>query len=361
MSASANVSLVVIADPPPTFISSPFAESWANVDQAYAGSIATNGTAPYLAAGDILTFAKVSGPSWLGLAPNGGLSGTPSGLNSGTNTFVVSVTDLGGSSNTTSLTIYVNSAPAFIPPTFAKPAATVGLPYAGTIATNAFDPDLVAGDTLTFYKVTGPLWLNVAANGSLSGTPGVTDVGANNCLMLVTDSGGLAGIGSMSLLVSADSPPTFNVNPFAGPPGKVGQIYSATVATNASDPNFGDLLTFAKISGPSWLNIAGNGALSGLPLSTNAGPNSFVVSVTDFDGLSTNATLSINVVAVPIVETIAWSGSNLMLGWSGGVPPYQLLSTTNLIKWQNVGTATAATNLLVPPSNVGTFYRVQGQ
>ncbi len=363
VSAAATMSITVFADPPPAFISNPFTEPWANVGQAYAGSIATNGTAPYLGAGDILSFAKVGGPSWLNLAANGNLSGTPDGSNGGTNYFTVSVTDLGGSSNTATLTIYVNSAPVFSPQNFVKPAATVGLPYAGTVATNATDPDLGAGDTLTYYKVTGPAWLNVAANGAFSGTPGNADLGADTFLLLVVDSGGLAGIGSMGINVTADSPPVFTINPFNGPPAKVGQIYAATISTNAGDLNFGDVLTFSKVSGPAWLTVAGNGGLSGLPLSTNAGQNSFVVSVADFDGLSTNATLVVNVTAVPIVETIAMQGASLLLGWSGGVPPYQVQTTTNLAGsvWQNVGGQTSATNLLLAPGETGAFYRVQGR
>jgi hypothetical protein len=233
----------------------------------------------------------------------------------------------------------------------------------GTIATNAADPDLGAGDTLTFYKVTGPAWLNVSANGMLSGAPASGDQGVDNFLLLVVDSGGLAGIGSLTILVGADSPPAFTSNPFTESPAKAGELYSATIATNASDPNIGDVLTFSKVSGPGWLNIASSGDLSGLPLSTNAGLNSFVVRVADLDGLSTNATLYINVTAVPIFTTITKQGSNLLLFWSGGVPLYQVQTTTNLSNpgWQNFGSATSTTNLMLSPSNAGVFYRILGQ
>jgi hypothetical protein len=363
VSASASMKITVIADPPPYFVSNPFAEPWANVDQSYTGTIATNATAQYLGAGDVLTFAKVSGPVWLNIAANGILSGTPTGINGGTNTFVVSVTDLGGSSNTATLSLYVNSTPLFTTQNFTKRTAAVGLPYSGTIATNATDPDLGAGDTLTFYKVSGPAWLNVAANGTLSGVPSNADLGVNTFLLLAVDSGGLAGIGSMAIIVSADNPPAFIINPFAGPDAIAGQNYSATVATNASDPDFGDLLTFSKVSGPTWLNVAGNGSMSGTPLSANAGSNSFVVSVADFDGLSTNANLFINVTTIPLLETISMQGTNLLLGWSGGVAPYQVQTTTNLgiPGWQNIGDSTSATNLILSPSDAGAFYRIQGQ
>jgi uncharacterized repeat protein (TIGR03803 family) len=363
VSASASMNLIVVADPPPSFVSNPFAEPWANVDQTYAGSIATNAIAQYLGGGDILTFAKVTGPAWLNLAADGTLSGTPDGFNAGANTFLVSVTDLGGGSNTATLVIYVNRPPMFTPENFSEAAAIVGEPYLGTIATNATDPDLAAGDTLTFYKVTGPAWLNVATNGALSGTPATVNLGANSFLLLVVDSGGLAAVGTMGITVNPDLPPVFASNPFSEPPAIAGQLYSATVATNASDPNLGDQLAFAKVSGPAWLNVAANGSLSGLPLSTNAGNNSFVVSATDLGGLSTNATMFINVTAIPIVVTMSEQGGNLLLGWSGGVPLYQVQSNTNLLNtgWQNLGSPTSATNLVLTPSNAGVFYRIQGQ
>jgi hypothetical protein len=54
------------------------------------------------------------------------------------------------------------------------------------------------------------------------------------------------------------------------------------------------VLTFAKVSGPTWLSVAADGALSGTPLSSHLGDNSFVVSVSD--GISTvQTTLNITV------------------------------------------------------------------
>jgi hypothetical protein len=361
--AAATMDLAVLPDPPPYFYASPFAEPWANLNEGYEASMATNASAPYLSAGDILTFGKVSGPAWLNVGANGTLTGIPDGVNAGTNLFVVSVTDLGGSSNTATLSIYVNSPPVFEPQDFSGPPAMVGVPYGGTIATNAVDPDLVAGDSLMFYKVTGANWLQVAANGTLSGTPTNADVGTETFLVLVVDSGGLAGVGSLSIVVNPPAAPMFLSNPFAGPPVIAGQQYSATIATNATDRFFGSQLTFLKVSGPAWLNVGANGSLSGEPLSTNAGANSFVVRALNPGGLSTNATLVVNVTAVPMTMSITPQGGQLLLGWSGGVPPYQVQVSSNLAVpgWQNLGSATSGTNLIFAPASAGKFYRVQGQ
>ncbi len=105
------------------------------------------------------------------------------------------------------------------------------------------------------------------------------------------------------------------------------------------------------------------GSLSGLPLSTNAGLNSFVVSATDLGGLTATANLFINVTAVPIIATITKQSGNLLLGWTGGLPPYQVQTATNLINptWQNLGSPTTATNLTISSSNTSVYYRIQGQ
>jgi len=361
--ATATMNLVVVPDPAPYFLASPFAEPWANLGEDYEAKIATNATAQYLSAGDLLTFGKVSGPAWLNVGADGALSGIPDGVNAGTNLFVVSVTDLGGSSNTATLFIYVNSPPMFEPQIFSGPPAMAGAPYGGTIATNAVDPDLAAGDSLSFFKVTGASWLEVAANGTLSGTPTNSDIGTESFFVLVVDSGGLAGVGTLSIVVNPPTAPLFLSNPFNEPPVAAGQQYSATIATNATDRFFGSQLTFSKVSGPAWLNVGANGSLSGEPLSTNAGTNSFVVKVLNPGGLSSNATLVVNVTAVPVTLSVTPQGGQLLLGWSGGVPPYQVQVSSNLAVpgWLNLGGATSATNLIFAPASAGAFYRVQGQ
>ena len=252
------------------------------------------------------------------------------------------------------MTVYVNSPPVFDPQTFMEQAATIGVPYFGRIATNATDPDIVAGDFLTFYRVTGPAWLDVATNATLSGTPAGTDLGANSFLVLVVDSGGLAGIGSMNVQVNDYTPSVFAANLFTEPLIMAGNYCTATLATNAINLNFGNFLTLSKVSGPAWLNIAGNGALSGTPLSSNDCIDGFVVTVTGLHGWSNSATMYVSVTSIPICESILSQGSNGLLGWTVCVPPYQVQTTTNL------ASPTRATNVLIEPSNTMMFYRIQG-
>jgi peptidyl-Asp metalloendopeptidase len=90
--------------------------------------------------------------------------------------------------------------------------------------------------------------------------------------------------------------PVFTSDPITKPNATQGQSYSATLSSNASDSDL-DPLTFAKTSGPTWLSVASNGALAGTPGASDAGINSFTVSVADGRGGSDTATLEITVVA----------------------------------------------------------------
>lgn len=81
-----------------------------------------------------------------------------------------------------------NTPPVFTQDPITKPNATENTPYTGqTLAGSATDAD---GDTLTYSKVTGPAWLNIAPDGALSGTPGSGDVGWNQWTVEVSDGNG---------------------------------------------------------------------------------------------------------------------------------------------------------------------------
>jgi hypothetical protein len=188
---------------PPVFLANPFTEPGVNAGVAYSATMATNASDPN---GDAITFAKVSGPAWLSVAANGGLSGTPANTDAGTNLFTVSARDSGGLSNTASMRILVNGAPVFLANPFPVPDAIAGAVYSGTIATNATDPN---GDSLTFGKVSGPTWLIVATDGSISGTPLSADVGPNSFVVSATDPGSLTSSATLNLNVTP-APPIFS-------------------------------------------------------------------------------------------------------------------------------------------------------
>jgi hypothetical protein len=152
---------------------------------------------------------------------------------------------------------------------------------------------------MTFSKVSGPAWLSVASNGTLSGTPGAGDVGLNAFTVQVDATGG-SDTATLNITVDAapvNQAPAFTVDPFSKANGTENSAYSGSIAGDASDPE-SDPMTFSKVSGPAWLSVASNGTLSGTPGAGDVGLNAFTVQV-DATGGSDTATLNITVDAAP--------------------------------------------------------------
>ena len=80
--------------------------------------------------------------------------------------------------------------------------------------------------------------------------------------------------------VNINNAPVWAANPMNGAAATEGVIYAATLAGSSTDAD-SNPLNFAKVSGPAWLSVAGNGALSGTPTQSDVGANSFTVSVSD--------------------------------------------------------------------------------
>ena len=109
--------------------------------------------------------------------------------------------------------------------------------------------------------------------------------------------------------------PVFTSNPI--------QFFAArdrpfSAALSATDADPGDTLTYTKVSGPAWLNVAANGTLSGTPASTDAGTNLFVVRATDVAGLFGQTTLNILVAEAAIWLNPAGGSWADAANWLGG-------------------------------------------
>jgi hypothetical protein len=63
----------------------------------------------------------------------------------------------------------------------------------------------------------------------------------------------------------------------------------------------------------------------------------------------------------PLITSIVRSGSNVIISWSYGVPPFQLQTKTDLNgSWSNVGSLTTNRTATVPISGTSAFFRVNG-
>ena len=185
------------ANRPPVFANDLILRPAASAGRTYVSTINTEAADPN---GDPLTFAKVSGPAWLAVGTTGTLSGTPANENANTNVFVVSARDSAGLSNTATLTIHVNASPTFTRNPFRLPDLLAGQSLAADISTNVTD---LNGDLdFAFEKLSGSAWVEVAANGTVSGTPLPGDMGTNSVVVSVTDPSGLSDSALMTVYVS---------------------------------------------------------------------------------------------------------------------------------------------------------------
>ena len=105
-----------------------------------------------------------------------------------------------------------------------------------------------------------------------------------------------------------NQPPVFTANPLILPPIAAYDAYPGQPLANYVITAFPSTLTFGKISGPAWLSVATDGTLSGTPSRTDAGTNTWVVSVTNQSGQIAQTTLTIPVVGRAI-------GQENLVGW----------------------------------------------
>lgn len=105
--------------------------------------------------------------------------------------------------------VTTNRPPVFTANPFTAMDAIAGQPYNGGIANFASDPN---GGLLTFSKTSGASWLNISADGTLSGTPLSVDVGSNVFGVNVKDPTGLSASAVMNLNVAGAPPITVSVS-----------------------------------------------------------------------------------------------------------------------------------------------------
>lgn len=99
---------------------------------------------------------------------------------------------------------------------------------------------------------------------------------------------------------NSDTAPMFNTNAIVLPSVLSGEAFAAPSLTNYVYDTDGDALSFSRVDGPTWLHVAEDGMLSGIPGSAFEGVNRFIFRVKDPSGASSDTAAEITVVPAPI-------------------------------------------------------------
>jgi len=353
---------------PPSFTTDPINEINATEDAVYGSTIADNASD---LESDPMTFSKVSGPAWLSVATNGTLSGTPGAGDAGQNVFTVQV-DATGGSDTATLNITVDPTGDWVELanddfeggwgnyTDGGSDALLSSDHAiGTQCVNLQDNTSTSVATLTnpldltgyselridfsyvvqSFEDSEDFWVQYSDNGGSTWTTvksyindvDFVDNGTRYNPILIFDDATYNFTGNAKIRFRCDAsangddvyidnvvlfgelsgmsnqPPAFTTDPVDEIDAVENAAYNSSLADNASDPE-SDPMSFSKISGPAWLNVATNGVLSGTPGAGDVGANVFTVQV-DAVGGSDAATLNIAVNA----ETPGGTGTNVVV------------------------------------------------
>ena len=177
---------------------------------------------------------------------------------------------------------FTNLAPGFIADPITKSNAASGIAYTDTINNSAFDPD---GDTLTYSKLSGPTWLNVATDGSLSGTPDSGDIGLNVFTIQVDAIGGsdtatlniTVDVGTYTLTYTASANGSISgTSPQVIDEGSNGTAVTAVAAANYSFVDWSDGSTAnprTDLNVTADINVTANFAIDTYTLTYTAGAN----------------------------------------------------------------------------------------
>jgi len=204
-----------------------------------------------------------------------------------------------------------------------------------------------AGGPYTFSATGLPAGLNMASDGSISGTPTVT--GLFSYTITIKDKDG--NIGTVNCSITVGSRPSANciaINAIQGVP--------ITPVTLTGSGGAGGPYTFSATGLPAGLTMSSNGTISGTP--TVTGVFSYTVTITDKDGNSGSFNCSVNVNPRPSANCVTINAiqgapiTPVTLTGSGGAGGPYTFSATGL----PAGITLSSSGVLSgTPSVTGTF------
>jgi hypothetical protein len=272
------------------------------------------------------TFNATGLPSWLSLNNSTGLlSGTPP--SAGPVTFQLTVTDSANHSLTQSFTLPVN-AQLTIGTASPLPPATVGAPYAGTMAASG------GSGTYTWSIGGEPSWLSLSTGGVFSGTP--TAAGPVTFQITVQDTLNHSLTQTFTLPVDA----ALKINTASPLPAATANFpYMATFAASGGSGTY----TWSQTGLPGVFTLTAAGVLTGTPQADT--PIVFSVTLKDSlnNSLTASFTLPVNAALIinnssPLPPATVQLPYSANFTASGGNPSYTW-TATGLPSWLSLTTA----------------------
>ncbi|WP_068704162.1 Ig-like domain-containing protein [Paludibacter jiangxiensis] len=243
--------------------------------------------------GDVLTFSKVSDPAHGSVVVNadGTFTYTPYLDYSGSDSFVVGVTDGNGGSATATVNVTVNHVNQ-VPVITIRQTTMEDSPIYDSVS--ASDDD---GDNMTFSKGISPLHgaLIVNSNGDYLYTPDKDFNGKDSFTITVNDgNGGISTVKIVVTVLPVNDDPVLTATPVTTQEDT--PVNGSVTATDVD----GDVLTITKDSDPLHGTVVFNpdGTYAYTPAQDYYGDDSFTVSVSDGNGGTATATVTITITSV---------------------------------------------------------------
>ncbi len=258
-----------------------------------------------------MTYALVNGPAHgvLTFNADGTYSYAHDGSENFADGFTYSVADANGAASQAAVTLTITPVNDNAP---IAQAGTVTLGEGGSVVGSVLATDAdMPNDTLTYAVVSGPTHgaLTFNANGTYSYTHDGSENFADTFTFKVTDANGAASQATVTVTITPvnDNAPIAQAGTAALAEG--GSVTGAVVATDADLPN--DALTYALVNGPAHglLTLNADGTYSYVHDGTENFADGFTYSVTDANGASSQATVSLTITPVNDNAPVAQAGT----------------------------------------------------
>jgi len=302
-----------------------------------ANSVTLDGSGSTAPSGSISSYAwaKVSGPSGETITILNSAVTTVTGLAEGVYVFELTVTDNNGATSTASVTITVKAAPlppvadAGVAQTITLPANSVTLDGSGSTASSG------SISSYAWAKVSGPSGETITILNSAVTTVTALTEGVYNFELTVTDNNGATSTASVTITVkAAPLPPVADAGvaqTITLPANSVTLDGSGSTAPSGSISSY----AWAKVSGPSGETITILNSAVTTVTGLAEGVYVFELTVTDNNGATSTASVTITVKAAPlppvadagVAQTITLPANSVTLDGSGSTAPSGSISS----------------------------------